>query len=84
MAETGGNVTLGVATDGAAGFVWDNEGPPAPLVCVAPFRVAAHPVTVAEFFRFAVEAGGYEDARWWNAEDLEYFKGRNQVWALGP
>jgi iron(II)-dependent oxidoreductase len=45
-------------------FVFDNEKWAHPID-VAPFRIARAPVTNEEFAAF-VDAGGYEDARWWS------------------
>jgi gamma-glutamyl hercynylcysteine S-oxide synthase len=60
----GGMATLG--TPGST-FAWDNEGP-AQHVSVAAFAMDVHNVTNAQFMGF-VDAGGYEDARWWTPED---------------
>jgi len=44
-------------------FAYDNERP-AHVVDVAPFRIDTAPVTNGQYLAF-VEAGGYEDARFW-------------------
>jgi iron(II)-dependent oxidoreductase len=48
------------------GFAFDNECG-TQRVPVAPGRIDAAPVTWARYLPF-VEAGGYDDARWWTAE----------------
>jgi ergothioneine biosynthesis protein EgtB len=64
-----GTVTLG--TDRRRdGFAWDNELPPH-CAFVDAFVIDVHDVTNAEFMAF-VDAGGYEDARWWRPEDREW------------
>jgi iron(II)-dependent oxidoreductase len=60
----GGPFQLGAADDG--NFVFDNEKW-AHTVDVPPFRMARAPVTNAQFAEF-VDAGGYREQRWWNAE----------------
>ena len=45
------------------GFAFDNELP-AREVATAAFEIDATPVTAGSFLAF-VEAGGYDDARWW-------------------
>ena len=67
----GGRVTLGRdRTDGP--FGWDNEFP-AHRVDVASFEIDRHDVTNDRFLSF-VDAGGYEDPRWWSAEDFAWIK----------
>jgi len=57
-----------LGTDRAAWrFGWDNEFE-AHEVEVGPFAIAPYDVTNGEFLAF-VEAGGYESARWWSADD---------------
>jgi len=63
-----GEVTIG--TRPAEGFAWDNERP-AHCARVAAFTIDAYNVTNARFMAF-VEAGGYQDPRWWSAADLEW------------
>lgn len=65
----GGRATLGVDR-GATRFGWDNEHP-ALGVDVAGFSIERHDVTNAAFLEF-VEAGGYEDERWWRPEDWKW------------
>jgi ergothioneine biosynthesis protein EgtB len=62
----GGRVTLGTDLRDAP-FAWDNERP-AHAVTVEAFTIDAHNVTNAAFMAF-VEAGGYQEPRWWRAED---------------
>ena len=59
----GGVVWIG--HDGAD-FSFDNEGP-RHRVLLAPYRLASHPVTNAEYREF-IDAGGYRDWRWWTSE----------------
>jgi iron(II)-dependent oxidoreductase len=61
-----GRATLGVDR-GSTPFGWDNEQP-AYAADVAAFTIDRHDVTNARFLEF-VDAGGYEEARWWVAED---------------
>jgi len=58
-------VPAGPFTMGTSSEPWalDNERP-AHAVHVPAYRIATAPVTNAEFAAF-VEAGGYDDARWW-------------------
>ncbi len=56
----GGPFTMGTSTEP---WALDNERP-AHVVDVPAFRIAAVPVTNAEYAAF-VEAGGYDDPRWW-------------------
>ncbi len=62
----GGPVRLG--SDGA--WAYDNEQP-AHEVQVRPFFLDAHPVTNGDYLVF-VEAGGYEDPRWWHPKGWEF------------
>ena len=62
----GGRATLGVDRT-AIPFGWDNESP-AWSVDVPGFTIERHDVTNERFLEF-VEAGGYQDARWWTADD---------------
>ena len=73
---------LGVPTDGSAGFVWDNEGPVARPQLVRSFQVAAMPVTVAEFYRFAIEAHGYRKQELWGTEEWKIIQSSRQVSTL--
>lgn len=61
-----GRAVLGAARDDLP-FAWDNEMP-AHAEDVPAFRIQRHNVTNAEYLAF-VEAGGYEDERWWRSED---------------
>lgn len=45
------------------GFAFDNEQPACP-VALAAFEIDDAPVSAGDFLRF-VEAGGYDDPRWW-------------------
>jgi ergothioneine biosynthesis protein EgtB len=60
-----GLATLGTGDDES--FAWDNERP-AHVVHVPAFSIDVHDVTNAQFMAF-VDAGGYEDPRWWEPED---------------
>ena len=53
-------------------FTWDNERL-AHVVQVPAFRIARHDVTNARFMEF-VDAGGYEDPRWWAAGDWDWLR----------
>ena len=66
-----GRATLGVDA-GARPFSWDNERP-AHAADVAPFSVARHNVTNAEFLEF-VEAKGYADDRLWRPDDRPWIE----------
>lgn len=46
---------------------------------VAAFRVAASPVTIGEFYSFAVTARGYERSEFWAPEDYALFASKGQV-----
>ena len=46
---------------------------------VAPFRVAAAPVSVGAFYQFAVVARGYERRELWAPHDFEQFAGKGQA-----
>ena len=64
-----GRATLGVDRT-AIPFGWDNECP-AWSVDVPGFRIERHDVTNGRFLEF-VEAGGYDDSRWWAADDWQW------------
>ena len=64
-----GRATVGARRDDIP-FGWDNEFD-AITVHVPPFTIDRYNVTNAAFLEF-VEAGGYRDPRWWNAEDLAW------------
>jgi ergothioneine biosynthesis protein EgtB len=70
-AVTVGTVTSGPATN-AGEFAWDNELP-AHRVHVDAFSIDANNVTNAAYLEF-LDAGGYEDERWWRAEDWEWVR----------
>ena len=74
-----GEVTLGTDTDPSKSFVWDNEGPQQDPQQVASFQVASRPVSNAEYYKFAVEAKGYEEEGYWLAEDLACLRKRKQL-----
>jgi ergothioneine biosynthesis protein EgtB len=59
------------------GFAFDNETP-AHRVYLAPYRLASRPVTNGEYLAF-VEAGGYEDWRWWLSEGWRV--SRERAWS---
>ena len=65
-------IPAGIATLGAhrhaARFGWDNEFD-AHEVVVPAFEIDVHDVTNAAFLEF-VEAGGYDDPRWWGRRGL--------------
>lgn len=64
----GGPVRVG--SDGA--WAYDNERP-AHTVDVPSFFLDAHPVTNGDYLVF-VEAGGYEDPRWWHPKGWEFIQ----------
>jgi gamma-glutamyl hercynylcysteine S-oxide synthase len=66
----GGTFLLGARPDD--GFVFDNEKW-AHAVDVQPFRIARAAVSNAEYAAF-VDAGGYEDADYWDAEGLAWLQ----------
>jgi ergothioneine biosynthesis protein EgtB len=70
-----GRATLGVDRESIA-FGWDNELP-AYAVDVPGFEIDRHDVTNARFLEF-VDAGGYDDPRWWRPEDWRWIE-REQV-----
>ena len=63
------------------GFAFDNELA-AHEVALAPFSIDAEPVTWAAFLPF-VEAGGYDDPRWWTPEGLAWLDGQRQLLSAG-
>jgi ergothioneine biosynthesis protein EgtB len=67
----GGEVVLGVDR-GAIPFGWDNEHP-ALTTRIGSFDIERHDVTNSRFLEF-VEAGGYDDPRWWKEEDWEWIR----------
>lgn len=66
-----GPATLG-AISGGERFTWDNERQ-GHVVQVPEFRIARHDVTNARFLDF-VEAGGYQDRRWWSEADWAWLQ----------
>jgi len=66
-----GSATLGVDRD-AVPFGWDNEFPSA-IADVHAFAIERHNVTNAAFLEF-VEAGGYDDQRWWKPDDFAWLQ----------
>jgi ergothioneine biosynthesis protein EgtB len=67
----GGVATLG-STRAEVPFGWDNEFP-AMRVEVSPFRLERFNVTNGRYLEF-VEAGGYNDPRWWTADDWVWLR----------
>jgi ergothioneine biosynthesis protein EgtB len=65
----GGPVTLGVDR-GSIPFGWDNEFP-ACRGTVPTFSIDRHNVTNAAYLEF-VNAGGYQESRWWRPEDWQW------------
>jgi gamma-glutamyl hercynylcysteine S-oxide synthase len=70
------NVPRGFATLGVnrstVPFAWDNESP-AHRVPVAAFAIDRHDVTNGRYLEF-VEAGGYQQERWWHPEDWRWLQ----------
>jgi gamma-glutamyl hercynylcysteine S-oxide synthase len=66
-----GRATLGV-NRGTIDFGWDNEFP-AFVADVERFAVERHDVTNARYLEF-VDAGGYDEERWWVPEDWAWLK----------
>jgi len=66
-----GRATLGVDR-AAIPFGWDNEFPACRADVVA-FSMERHNVTNARYLEF-VDAGGYQDARWWRPEDWRWIR----------
>lgn len=73
----GGLFQLGARDDGS--FVFDNEKW-SHTVDVQPFRMARAPVTNAQFAEF-VDAGGYQQQRWWDGKGWAW---RDRAGATGP
>jgi ergothioneine biosynthesis protein EgtB len=71
VAIPGGRAVIGADRERLS-FGWDNEFP-AREVDVAGFEVDRFPVTVAAYREF-VEAGGYDDERWWTPEDVAWLR----------
>lgn len=66
-----GRARLG-ADRGTIPFGWDNEHP-AHSEDVGAFSIEGHDVTNDAFLEF-IDAGGYDDERWWCAEDWEWIR----------
>jgi iron(II)-dependent oxidoreductase len=66
-----GIVTLGTDLRDTP-FAWDNERPVHPA-SVGAFSIDVHDVTNAAFMAF-VEAGGYQDPRWWREDDWAWIR----------
>jgi gamma-glutamyl hercynylcysteine S-oxide synthase len=64
-----GRATLGRDRDELV-FGWDNERP-GTIADVTAFAIERHDVTNSAYLEF-VEAGGYDDPRWWRADDWEW------------
>ena len=71
-----GTARLGTRPDEAP-FAWDNELD-AHDVDVDAFAVDAHNVTNAQFMAF-VDAGGYQETRWWRADDWAWVQAESIV-----
>ena len=67
----GGKATLGVPR-GSIPFGWDNEFG-ASTADVPAFAIERHNVTNERYLAF-VDAGGYQDERWWPAEDWRWLQ----------
>lgn len=65
-----GIATLGMSKTPPHPFGWDNEFGEQ-KVSVPEFSIDVYPVTNGEYLKF-VQAGGYQDARYWKAEDWEW------------
>ncbi len=70
----GGSVTLGIDVAPESHFVWDNEGPRQPPEQVAGFNASGRPVSNREFYRFVVDARGYQQPELWASADLRLLK----------
>jgi iron(II)-dependent oxidoreductase len=70
-----GRWLLGSAAD--EGFAFDNELGAHPVALEA-FEIDAAPVSWARYLPF-VEAGGYQDARWWSPEGWQWLQGAAQL-----
>ena len=66
-----GRATLGVNRP-AIPFGWDNEFPGC-TSHVAAFSISRHDVTNGRYLEF-VDAGGYDDDRWWRPEDWRWLR----------
>lgn len=66
-----GSATLGVDPY-AIPFGWDNEFP-SRTARVDTFEIQQHDVTNGQYLEF-IDAGGYDDERWWGREDWEWLR----------
>lgn len=66
-----GRATLGIEA-GALPFSWDNERP-SHAEAVEAFAIERHNVTNAAYLEF-VDAGGYQDERWWHPDDWAWIR----------
>ena len=66
-----GPATLGTSRENVV-FGWDNEHPDL-RVAVEPFSIERHDVTNARFMDF-VEGGGYDEPKWWTADDWQWIQ----------
>ena len=66
-----GPATLGTSREDVV-FGWDNEHPDL-RVAVEPFSIERHDVTNARFMDF-VEGGGYDEPKWWTADDWQWIQ----------
>jgi gamma-glutamyl hercynylcysteine S-oxide synthase len=60
------------------GLVLDNECPPV-AVALAPFEIDNQPVSWGRYLPF-VEAGGYDEPRWWSAEGWAWRQQHSPGW----
>jgi len=66
-----GPATLGSNREDVV-FGWDNEHPDL-RVAVEPFSIERHDVTNSRFMDF-VEGGGYDEPKWWTADDWQWIQ----------
>ena len=71
----------GVYTIGSDEGLYEDEAPPHP-VTLSTFQCAQFPVTNAEW-RLFMEAGGYDDERWWQTEAAQAWR-RGENTSEGP
>ncbi|HXN99704.1 MAG TPA: SUMF1/EgtB/PvdO family nonheme iron enzyme [Candidatus Acidoferrales bacterium] len=67
---TSGTATLGQQRNSVESFGWDNEFETQEIF-VPSFSIDAFPVTNGQYLEF-VRANGYEDSRYWTAEDWDW------------
>ncbi len=65
-----GTATLGMSKTPPHLFGWDNEFGDQ-VIYVPEFSIDAYPVKNGEYLKF-LQSGGYQDARYWKAEDWEW------------